>query len=194
VPTDRVNLQERIAAATPQDTVRGLIFNALLTLLEERLGEEAARACDPARSGSRVDFFRYPAADLLQLQWNAADRLEAQLGGVEPAFFRFGHRSVTKLLESTMGKTLLTLVGGSPRKLMGQIPGSYRTTVSYGERSVEWLGERSCRIHYRRDLFPVSFHLGLLTAGLEVTGAKKPRVEGRQTGRLDLLCEVAWEE
>ena len=194
MPADRLDLQQRLAATTPKDTVRGLIFNSLLSLLSERLGEEAARACDPARSASRVDFFSYPAADLLQLVWNAADRLEAQLGGPEQAFFQFGHRAVKRLLDSALGKTLLTIAAGSPRKLMSQVPASYRTTVSYGERTVEWLGDRSCRIAYRRDLFPVPYHRGLLVAGLETTGARNPRVEGRQTGPLDLVVEVAWDE
>ncbi len=193
MPADRIDLQQRLAAASPKDTVRGLIFNSILSLLQEAEGEEAARSCDPTRAGSRVDFFSYPASDLLLLTWNAADRLEVKLGGVDQALFHFGYRAVKKLLDSLMGKTLLTIAGGSPRKLMGQLPAAYRTTVSYGERSVEWLGERSCRVLYRRDLFPPSYHRGLLTAGLEVTGARSPRVEGRQTGTLDLVLEVAWE-
>jgi uncharacterized protein (TIGR02265 family) len=88
---------------------------------------------------------------------------------------------------------LLSLVAGSPRKLLGQIQASYRTTVSYGERTVEWLGERHCRVHYRRDFFPPAYNSGLLTAGLELTGARNPVVVGRQTGPLDLVCEASWE-
>jgi uncharacterized protein (TIGR02265 family) len=92
-----------------------------------------------------------------------------------------------------MGRLLLSLVAGSPRKLLGQIQASYRTTVSYGERSVEWLGDRHCRVHYRRDFFPPAYNSGLLTAGLELTGARNPVVVGRQTGPLDLVCEASWD-
>ena len=193
MPADRVDLRQRLPSATPKDTVRGFIFNSLISLLSERLGEEAARACDPTGSNSRVDFFSYPAADLLQLVWNAADQLEAQLGGPEQAFFHFGGRAVKRLLDSALGKTLLTLAARSPRRLLSQVPTSYRTTVSYGERTVEWLGERSCRIVFRRDLFPMAYNRGLLMAGLEATGARNPRVEGRQARPLDLVFDIAWD-
>ncbi|HZY02827.1 MAG TPA: DUF2378 family protein [Anaeromyxobacteraceae bacterium] len=194
MPADREDLQKRLDAATPRDTVRGFVFGSVLSFLSERLGEEAARACDPAGSTSRVDFFSYPATDLLQLVWNGADRLEAQLGAPERAFFALGQRAVARLLESALGKTLLKLAAGSPRRLLSQVPASYRTTVSYGERTVEWLGERSCRIVYRRDLFPLEYNRGLLVAGLETTPARNPRVEGRRTGPLDLVFDVAWDE
>jgi uncharacterized protein (TIGR02265 family) len=193
MPTDQADLARRVAATTDKDTVRGLIFNCILALIEERLGAEAARSCDPGQKGTRVDLFSYPAADLLRLNWRGADLLEATFGGTDEAFFRFGHRTVAQLAGTLMGRTLMSLVAGSPRKLLGQIQASYRTTVSYGERQVEWLGDRRARVVYRGEFFPPSYNAGLLTAGLEMTGAKNPKVTGTQTGPLELVCEASWD-
>src|SRR5512137_2853555 len=132
MPADQADLQLRLAAATEKDTVRGLVFNCILELIKERAGAEAASACDPGQQGSRVDLFSYPAADLLRINWRGADLLEPVLGSVDEVFFRFGHRTVSQLAGTLMGRTLMSLVAGSPRKLLGQIQASYRTTVSYG--------------------------------------------------------------
>ena len=59
MPADRRDLERRLAAATDADTSRGLNFNRLFDLVREKLGDDAARACDPQRKGSRTDFFSW---------------------------------------------------------------------------------------------------------------------------------------
>src|SRR5512141_3431474 len=98
MPADRKDLERRVAAATDADTSRGLNFNRLFDLVRDHLGDEAARAMDPQRKGSRVDFFSYPVAEYLRIAWDAADRLEQQLGGVDAVFTELGRRTVSGFL------------------------------------------------------------------------------------------------
>ena len=101
MPADRRDLEARLAAATPDDTVRGLIFNAVFSVVSEALGDAAARACDPSGKGGRIDFFTHPVADFLRTCWDAADLLEPALGGPE-SFFRIGHRALAVVKVASM--------------------------------------------------------------------------------------------
>jgi len=77
MPADPADLQQRMAVATPGDTVRGLIFNAAFQVIGELESETAARECDPAGTGSRIDFFAYPA---LNSKWGQ-DSIDAPIDG-----------------------------------------------------------------------------------------------------------------
>ncbi|HSN13563.1 MAG TPA: DUF2378 family protein [Anaeromyxobacteraceae bacterium] len=193
MPADRTDLAKRIAAATPSDTSRGLNFNRLFGLVRDSLGDEGARACDPDRKGARVDFFSYPVSEYLQIAWDAADRLEAALGGVDAVWEELGRRTVTGFLSSVLGRTIFAMAGKDPRRVISAAPSGYRSAVSYGERSVEWLGASRARMVFRRDFMVPSFHRGVMLAGLEVCEARSPRVEARSTALLDSEYDLSWE-
>lgn len=193
MPADRQDLAARVAAATPADTSRGLNYQSVFGLLREHLGEAAPSECDPLGKGSRVEFLSYPIAVYLGLAWNAADRLEAALGGVDATFEALGRRTIEEHLDSVLGRTLFAISGRDPRRMVTNVPSGYRATVSYGERTVEWLGERRARLTFRRDFMPPAFHVGVLRAGMVRLGARDARVTGRSTGLLDALFEVSWE-
>ncbi|GAO04164.1 DUF2378 family protein [Anaeromyxobacter sp. PSR-1] len=194
MPVDRQDLEARIAAARSDDTVRGLVFNALFSVVREVAGEEAARACDPTGKASRVEFFSYPVTDFLALAAAVAERIGGRLGGEQQAFFRIGHRAGGMVLDSMVGKTMLALSeAGGARQLLANVPSAYKGAVSYGERRLEWTGERRARVTFRRELLAPPFHCGVFTAVLERVGAKDIRTEARQTGALDAECELAWE-
>lgn len=193
MPADRKDLALRVAAATEADTSRGLNFTRLFDLVRDHLGDEAARACDPLRKGSRVDFFSYPVADYLRIAWDAADRLEGKLGSVDAVFEELGRRTVTGFLSSALGRTIYALAGRDPRRFVAAGPAGYRSAVSYGERSVEWTGERSARMRFKRDFMVPAFHRAVMIAALEAAEARNPRVAGRATGLLDSEYELSWE-
>ena len=193
MPADRADLGARLAAATAADTSRGLNYASVLALVREQFGEDAARQCDPLGKGSRIDFFKYPIGEYLALAWNAVDRLEPVSGGVEAAFEALGRRTIEDHLASVLGRTLYAIAGRDPRRMVTNIPSGYRATVSYGERTVEWLGERHARVVFRRDFMPPAFHVGVMRAGIAGMGAKDPRVAGRPTGFLDAEFDVSWE-
>ena len=193
MPADRRDLEQRLAATTDADTSRGLNFNRLFDLVREQLGDEAARACDPQRKASRTDFFSYPVAEYLRIAWDAVGRLEPVLGGADAVFEELGRRTVTGFLSSVLGRTLFTLAGRDPRRFVSAGPAGYRSAVSYGERSVEWLGDRRARMVFKRDFMPPAFHRAVILAGLGASDAKAPRVEAKATGLLDSEYDVTWE-
>ncbi len=193
MPADRNDLAQRLAAVTPADTSRGLSFNRVFLLLRERLGEEAARRCDPQGKGSRVDFFSYPVSDYLRVAWDAADLLEPALGSVEAVWDALGRVTVNGFLSSALGKTLFALAGRDPRRIVAAGPSGYRSAVSYGERSLTWLGEKRARISFRRDFMVPTYHRAVMLAALEASEARNPKVEIRVLGLLDSDFELSWE-
>lgn len=193
MPADRKDLQDRIDAATPEDTVRGLVFNGAFSVLREHAGEDAASRCDPLGTGSRTDFFSYPVVDYLNLAWNAVDRLEQALGGVDQAFYRIGHRALTNVFSSMLGRTLLTIAGGDMQRLLSQAPSGYRATVSYGERTVEWPSPHHCRMVFKRDFLVPPFHCGVVVGAIEMMGGRNVKGAGRRTGFLEAEYDFTWE-
>ncbi len=193
MPADRSDLARRLAECKDSDTSRGLNFNRLFDLVREHLGDEAARACDPQRKGSRIDFFSYPVSEYLQIAWDAADRLEGKLGGVEGVWQELGRRTVTGFLASALGRTIFALAGRDARRIVGAGPAGYRSAVSYGERRLEWKGDKAALLVFKRDFMPASFHRAVAAAALEASDAKNPKVVARATGLLDSEYDLSWE-
>ncbi|HET8540815.1 MAG TPA: TIGR02265 family protein [Anaeromyxobacter sp.] len=195
MPTDRKDLQARIAATTPRDTARGLTFNALFDTLEEHLGRDAAVAADPQREGHRTEFFSYPVADFLRIAFEGADRLERKLGSVDEAFRAFGYRTTTNVLGSMMGATMIALAGKNGlRALLGQAVTGYRAMVSYGVRKLEWIAPRHARFVFEHDFLVPQYHCGVFLAAIDAVGAKPERIEGRSTGLLSAVYDIVWTE
>jgi uncharacterized protein (TIGR02265 family) len=193
MPADRKDLERRLALCKDSDTSRGLNFNRLFDLVRDHLGDEAARWCDPQGKAARTDFFSYPVAEYLEVAWDAADRLEERLGSVEAVWTELGRRTVTGFLGSVLGRTIFSIAGRDPRRIVSAGPAGYRSAVSYGERTVEWKGERSARMVFRGDFMVPAFHRAVMLAALEASDALNPRVEGRATGLLDSEYELRWE-
>jgi uncharacterized protein (TIGR02265 family) len=195
MPTDRNDLQRRIGATTARDTARGLCFNALFDTIEEHLGKGAAVEVDPEHKGHRTEFFSYPVADFLRISFEGADRLERKIGSVDEAFRAFGYRTTTNVLGSMMGATMIALAGKNGlRALLGQAVTGYRATVSYGERKLEWLGPRHARFTFDEDFLVPQYHCGVFLAAVDAVGAKVEKLEGRSTGPLSSVYEIAWAE
>lgn len=193
MPADRADLARRLAATTAADTSRGLNYNTLFAMVRDHLGEPAAREVDVLGKGHRIDFFSYPIAEYLECAWNAQDRLEGAVGGSEAVLEELGRRTVTGFIGSMLGKTALAMSGRDPRRLVGSAPSGYRGAVSYGERRVEWTGERRGRLVSSRDFMPPSFHAAVLLEALRATDAARPRVTWRETGFLDAVYEFEWD-
>lgn len=193
MPADRSELAHRIAQCTDADTSRGLNFNRLFDLVRDHAGEDAARACDPERKGSRTDFFSYPVAGYLRVAWSAADRLEPALGSVDAVWAELGRRTVMGFLSSVLGRTINAITGRDPRRFLSAGPAGYRSAVSYGERTVEWRGERAARMIFRRDFMVPAFHRSVILTALEASDARNPRVVAHASGLLDSEYDISWE-
>jgi uncharacterized protein (TIGR02265 family) len=193
MPADPQDLARRAGAATDADMSRGLNFNTLFALVRDSLGEGAAKALDPAGKGTRIDFFSYPVAEYLRIAWAAADRLEPRFGSIDGVWVELGRRTVAGFLASAIGRTVFAMAGRDPRKVVAAGPSGYRTAVSYGERRVEWLGERQARMIFQRDFMPAVFHAAVIRTALEATDATNPTVIGRETAPLATEYDIRWE-
>lgn len=193
MPLDRNDLARRIAAAKPSDTSRGLNFNTVFKLVTDLLGEGEAKKLDPQGKGGRVDFFSYPIVDYLAITWDAADRLADRLGSTDAVFHELGRRTITGFLGSMLGKTVFAMAGRDPRRVIASGPAGYRSAVSYGERKVEFQGERSARMIFERDFMPAIFHSLVIETALKSTDARNIRVNGRDTGFLNSEYDITWE-
>jgi uncharacterized protein (TIGR02265 family) len=193
MPVDRGEFEQRIAACRDTDTSRGLNFNRLFDLARDHMGEEIARDCDPQGKATRTDFFSYPVAEYLKAAWSVADRLEPRLGSVDAVWTELGRRTVRGFLSSVLGRTIFAIAGRDPRRIVSAGPSGYRSAVSYGERKVEWRGEKAARMTFRRDFMPPAFHRAVILAALEASDARNPRVEARALGLLDSEYDLSWE-
>lgn len=192
MPADRLDLAARLAAATREDTIRGLAFNAAFEVVREHADEATIQLCDPSGKGKRSDFIAYPVPEFLNILWAAADRLERKLGGPEEVFFQVGYRATAGVLGSMLGHTLLTF-GRTPKAVMTQVPAAFKATAGYGQRFVHWEGETHAKVEFDREFLPVAHLRGALQAGLDATGAKNARLEAQPTGFMRVTFDVKWD-
>lgn len=191
--TDRSTLAKLKAAATPQDTSRGLNYTTLFDFARKHLGPNAPREVDPQGKGNRVDFFSYPITEYLDAAWNVGERLAPRLGSIDAVFFELGKHTVDGFLASVVGKTIFSMAGRDPRRVLAAGPGAFKSAVSYGERAVEFTGEKSARYTFKRDFMPHPFHRGVILAALAATEAKNPRAVAREVEFMHTVYEILWE-
>jgi uncharacterized protein (TIGR02265 family) len=140
-----------------------------------------------------VDFFNYPVSSFLKLCLSATQQVGPQLGGCEKTLRWLGEQSARDFLSSMAGKTALLLAGGNLKRLLSQLPSSYRAAVSYGERSITWLSDKRGRLFMKNDFMPPAYHEGILLGTLQMAQAQGIQVTGHATGPLDSEYELAWE-
>lgn len=188
------HLERNLALAKPEDTARGMFFNGAVDAVRALANEEVAHRCRAA-TGERkhIDFFSYPVASFLRMCLAANQQVGLQLGGCEKVLRRIGEQSTRDFLSSMAGKTAILLAGGSVKRLLGQLPSSYRAAVSYGDRVLTWTGERSGRFIIQHDFMPPAYHEGVLLGVMEAAGVRPVLVRGQLTGPLDSEYELSWE-
>ncbi|RYZ35349.1 MAG: TIGR02265 family protein [Myxococcaceae bacterium] len=188
------DLEKRLALATPDDTARGMFFNGALNAVRILGGDAAVERCLASVTEKKfVDFFNYPVSGFLKLAFTGAQLMGPQLGGFDVMLRKMGTQATTDFLSSAAGKTLLLLAGDSPKRLVTNLPTGYRAAVSYGERSVDWSGDRTGRLIMKRDFMPPAYHEGVLQAVIEALGARGVQVQGKQTGPVDTEYALSWQ-
>ena len=188
------DLEKRLGLTTPDDTARGMFFNGALNAVRNLGGDPAVERCLASVPEKKfVDFFNYPVSGFLKLAFTGAQLMGPQLGGFDAMMRKMGTQATTDFLSSAAGKTLLLLAGDSPKRLVTNLPTGYRAAVSYGERHVDWTGERTGRLVMKRDFMPPPYHEGVLQAVIEALGARGVQVHGKQTGTVDTEYTVSWQ-
>jgi uncharacterized protein (TIGR02265 family) len=190
---DRNELEERLRATTPRDTVRGMMFKGVMVEAGRRFGPDRAGEVQRrvAPQGWR-DFFSYPAADFLKMMFELTEL--GQAGGASRAEMqRFcGAATADAFFASTIGKTLLLLwSSGGPPKLLHNAPGGYRQVVSYGVRTFLPQGERAGVMQFRQDMMPAAYHEGVFQACFRALRAEV-EMESRPLSLVDLDIHFRW--
>ncbi|WPB78854.1 TIGR02265 family protein [Archangium violaceum] len=192
-PGSDEDLQQRLAMASPADTARGMFLRATLDAVRTLGDEEAVRRCQRASGEEKlVEFFTYPVSANLRMVFTAARLLEARSGSISEALRQLGRGAAECFLASTAGLALQLLARGDANRMVGNMPSMYRASVSFGVRSVVWMGPTSCRLTMRREFMPASFQEGLLLGVLQKAKARGARVIGHQLSTLESDYDVSW--
>lgn len=193
-PGSDEDLESRLAMASPSDAARGMFLRSTVEAVRALGDESLVRRClEVGGEEKLVDFFVYPIATNLRMVFAAAKMLEGRYGSVNAAMRQLGRRAADSFLSSTAGLTLQLLSRGDAKRLVGNLPSTYRASVSFGVRSVVWTGPMSGRLTMRREFMPYPFHEGVLLGVLEKSQAKGVQVRGYQLSTLESDYEISWE-
>ncbi len=169
MPSNKTELAARLDAVQSGDSVRGLFFKSVLSLVQQHAGLaglETVRAGELTAAYS--DLLTYPARDFLTLLYRAADVLEPQLGPEDAVFRACGERDVARF-STGPGMLIFGIISrGDPQKLFAGVQMGYSAAVSYGSRDYVPTGPTSGTLHMRRDMLPPAYHEGILTGALKV--------------------------
>lgn len=189
----QAELEQRLALASAEDTLRGFFFTAALKVVRNECDETVWSRCLEA-SGERrfMAFFSYPIGSLLRLLYAAAWALGEKHGGFDAAMRHLGRHVVPDYLESSAGRLLKMLPVGAPKLLLGNLPPAYRTAVLHGECSVTWTGANRCVLLIQRSALPVPYLEGALRSLFESVKVKHVKVVGRQAGPLESEFSLSW--
>ncbi|WP_063725007.1 TIGR02265 family protein [Cystobacter fuscus] len=193
-PGSDEDLARRLAMASPTDTARGMFLRTTLDAVRCLGDEEAVRDCQRASGEDKlVDFFAYPVSASLRMVFIAARMLEDRCGGIDEALRALGYRAADGFLCSAAGMALQLLANGDVKKLVDNLPATYRASVSFGSRSIVWTGPTRGRLIMRREFMPYPFLEGVLMGVLDKACARDAQVRGHQLSTLESEYEVSWQ-
>lgn len=192
--TWELELERRRSLATSDDTIRGMLFNGTLEVLQAMGADSLAKRCVEESGETRfLDFFSYPVQKHCQMVATALPLLAQKYGDAEQALRQLGRLVANRFLRVGAGKVMLALSPRSPRQLMYTLPMAYRMAVSFGEYEMRLTGPTSGQLILKRDFMPHPFHEGVVETSLTLWGAREVQVSGRQTGGLDSECDFCWQ-
>ncbi|WNG30229.1 TIGR02265 family protein [Cystobacter fuscus] len=187
-------LTRRSGLVAERHTVRGMYFNGTLDALRSLGHEPLVRRCVEESGESHfLDFFNYPARLHYRMVSTALPALAEEYGGAEEGLRRLGQQVARRVWGLGVGKVMLSLSPLSPWQLQSALPMAYRSSVSFGEYEVRWMGPCSGRLMLKQDFMPYPFHEGVVKTSLDLWGGRAVRVSGRQTGGLDSECDFWWQ-
>lgn len=187
------DLADRLRFANEDDTCKGMFFNGVLSASEKLLGAAArAQVVSVLPEKKYVDFFNYAISTFLPAAFAAAKLLQGTQGDFDASMRKLGQQAIDDFLATAVGRTLVTVSAGEPRRLMRAAPVAYKTAVSYGQRETILTSDNSCVFKMRRDFMPHPYHEGVFTAVLRALGCQDVVVQGRRVGLFDADYDVSW--
>ena len=128
--------------ATDKDCAMGMYNQSAIECVRSLLGTEQTNELYTQAGFKKriIPLLSYPIAPIMELTLLASKALEARGLGFEQAIDRIGQGYVLTYLDSPMGAVLKRATAGDPWRVLMAVPMAYKTTLSYGVRSVERLG------------------------------------------------------
>ncbi len=155
-----------------EQSVEGLI-RALGPKLDDRCAERLRSAGIEVKGKLKV---AYPVASWVQALWIAGETLAPGMGKDE-ATYQVGRRFIQAYESTLMGKaayTMARVVG--PKRTLERMTRNFRTGSSYGTSKLTELGPGKFELWCAPVSVP-GFYRGVVEAGLEIAGARSPKVQ-----------------
>jgi uncharacterized protein (TIGR02265 family) len=149
-------LKHRLSFIKESDSMRGLVFNAVLEVVRKTKGEAAVQQCLEAAGEKKfVDFFNYPLSKFVTIIYAAARVLSAETGDFDGALRLMGQQTLTDFLVSASGKMMMLLVQQNPQRLFNSVRAALQVVATSTEQVTARLtGPSSGLITYKHDLLP----------------------------------------
>jgi uncharacterized protein (TIGR02265 family) len=171
---DRARVTRNLACYPPDMAVRGLFFEGIFRIVDQRLGSVALGQIRRAAGLGEhiVPFRQYPHRDFYKLYYLTVSRLhagtpfDAGLRRVAQTFFPIFRSSL-------LGRTMSALMGDEPRTILPLLSKAYNLSVSGNTHTSRMTGEREltwqCRVE------PVEWYEHTFTGIIEGTMTPEQR-------------------
>ncbi len=192
---DKNELELRISGTTPQDTLRGLFFAAVESVVLRTVGPMGEPAMKEALENPKVwvDSLTYPTAEFLRLLWRAVELIAPHTGGVEETFTLLGVSCMQALVRSPLGRPLEQLSGdGGAATLAAPLMATLQTMISPGERKVIGNHPGSTLIVFKEEVLPIQFYTGMLSAAFEKLRGVHIACKWEKTAASRIEMTVSW--
>ncbi len=176
---DREQVVDTLARFPVACQVRGMFFDGLANVITKAQGEATTKRLleevgAPAR---RAAFGLYAHRDFYKLYFAAAPVLHR--GAPLPvAMQRIAETFYPVFRESMVGRTMATLMGNAPRRVLGRLADAYSMSVPWNEH--EMIPRAEADVIWRCKVEPSAFYeytlRGIVTGTLESHGAAAPHV------------------
>jgi uncharacterized protein (TIGR02265 family) len=194
-PPEAEALPQRKAMVRHQDTMRGVVFQAIERELTRAAGPGAVAEVR-TKAGLRHTHFdamsKFPLMDFITYQEAAAEKLAPLVGGYDEAVWKMGGAAAEAFFDSIAGRTMALLAGRDPTQLLNAVPAGYTLLVSYGRRS--WRQTKANEGHFSFEdeyLGPIH-NLGTFDSALRVVHGVDPTFELEQQSPLNFTFVVRW--
>lgn len=190
---DDATLKETLQRVGPKETVRGFVFNAVLTHLAQKVGADEAQAILAQLFKRKPnDLLSYPAQEYFRLLHLGAKAMEPVVG-TSRAVRELGKASALGFFASPMGKLLLNIIGTSnPARLMSNAPTAYATSFSFGKRKFERTSENTLTLTHEQDPLPHDYNVGALEGALEAANLSATTIEVEPLGQDAARYTLTW--
>jgi len=182
------------AAEAPEERV---VFGQSVEALWKSCGSDPGKEVLQAFVDSGIDPTRRLAVAYPVAQYTA---LMARLAAVRfpdaspgERFLLLGRAFIEGYQQTMMGRALLRLMAVlGPRRVLSQATRNFRSACNYSRAEVKELGP----CHFEMMVYPVAnpgWHVGIVTAGLQVAGAKNVRMDLTSHMGEEATFDIRWE-